>query len=189
MGFTLILATLDGLDVGLLEDVIGKDDCDDDDCDEEMSLVRIKVTVHQDSVMSDSDESGVTHTEISSPYEDLSDIGSPRADDHELLEPPYMLEDPYVEARLHGTTLSDYGQARRKLMQAPPSLNYVPGSEHCDDGDRCLRTSRMAEVASPLHKSPDYVPVRRLILTADPEEDEMRIPIDYPADWRDAGRR
>ncbi|GJS35892.1 hypothetical protein Tco_0534274 [Tanacetum coccineum] len=41
MGFTLILATLDGLDVGLLEDVIGKDDCDDDDCDEEMSLWRL----------------------------------------------------------------------------------------------------------------------------------------------------
>ncbi|GJS54271.1 hypothetical protein Tco_0627633 [Tanacetum coccineum] len=37
------LATLDGLDVGLLEDVIGEDDCDDDDCDEEMSLVRILV--------------------------------------------------------------------------------------------------------------------------------------------------
>ncbi|GKB48987.1 ribonuclease H-like domain-containing protein [Tanacetum coccineum] len=31
MGFTLILATLDGLDVGLLGDVIGEDDCDDDD--------------------------------------------------------------------------------------------------------------------------------------------------------------
>ncbi|GJY86124.1 RNA-directed DNA polymerase, eukaryota, reverse transcriptase zinc-binding domain protein [Tanacetum coccineum] len=30
MGFTLILATLDGLDVGLLGDVIGKDNCDDD---------------------------------------------------------------------------------------------------------------------------------------------------------------
>ncbi|GJW76540.1 hypothetical protein Tco_0138222 [Tanacetum coccineum] len=30
MGFTLILAILDGLDVGLLEDVIGEDDCDDD---------------------------------------------------------------------------------------------------------------------------------------------------------------
>ncbi|GKG45513.1 hypothetical protein Tco_0495591, partial [Tanacetum coccineum] len=40
MGFTLILVTLDGLDVGLLEDVIGEDDCDDDECDEEMSLVR-----------------------------------------------------------------------------------------------------------------------------------------------------
>ncbi|GKB98429.1 hypothetical protein Tco_0984566 [Tanacetum coccineum] len=31
MGFTLILATLDGLDVGLLEDVISGDDCDDDE--------------------------------------------------------------------------------------------------------------------------------------------------------------
>nr|GEZ37395.1 retrovirus-related Pol polyprotein from transposon TNT 1-94 [Tanacetum cinerariifolium] len=30
MGFTLILATLDGLDVGLLGDVNGEDDCDDD---------------------------------------------------------------------------------------------------------------------------------------------------------------
>ncbi|GJS58813.1 suppressor of ABI3-5 isoform X1 [Tanacetum coccineum] len=30
MGFTLILSTLDGLDVGLLGDVIGEDDCDDD---------------------------------------------------------------------------------------------------------------------------------------------------------------
>ncbi|GKE59314.1 hypothetical protein Tco_1498499, partial [Tanacetum coccineum] len=30
MGFILILATLDVLDVGLLGDIIGKDDCDDD---------------------------------------------------------------------------------------------------------------------------------------------------------------
>ncbi|GJR85303.1 hypothetical protein Tco_0209314 [Tanacetum coccineum] len=30
MGFILILATFDGLDVGLLRDVIGEDDCDDD---------------------------------------------------------------------------------------------------------------------------------------------------------------
>nr|GFB82497.1 hypothetical protein [Tanacetum cinerariifolium] len=30
MGLTLILATLDGLDVGLLGDVISEDDCDDD---------------------------------------------------------------------------------------------------------------------------------------------------------------
>ncbi|GKB39249.1 hypothetical protein Tco_0884191, partial [Tanacetum coccineum] len=33
MGFTLILAILDGLDVGLLGDVIDDDDCDDDDDD------------------------------------------------------------------------------------------------------------------------------------------------------------
>ncbi|GKA66915.1 retrovirus-related pol polyprotein from transposon TNT 1-94 [Tanacetum coccineum] len=37
--------------------------------------------------MSDSEESGITYTTVSSPFEDLSDIGSPRADDHELLEP------------------------------------------------------------------------------------------------------
>ncbi|GKF56158.1 hypothetical protein Tco_0166498, partial [Tanacetum coccineum] len=30
MGFTLILTTFDGLDVGLLGDVIDEDDCDDD---------------------------------------------------------------------------------------------------------------------------------------------------------------
>ncbi|GKG12207.1 hypothetical protein Tco_0346444, partial [Tanacetum coccineum] len=40
------------------------------------------------SVMSDSDETGVTFTEVSSPFEGLSDIGSPRADDHEYLELP-----------------------------------------------------------------------------------------------------
>nr|GFD29037.1 hypothetical protein [Tanacetum cinerariifolium] len=47
--------------------------------------------------MSDSDESRVTYTDISSPFEELSDIGSPRADDHEHLMLHEMLEDPYVE--------------------------------------------------------------------------------------------
>nr|GFA87822.1 hypothetical protein [Tanacetum cinerariifolium] len=47
--------------------------------------------------MSDSDESGVTYTDVSSPFEESPDIGSPRADDHEHLELPEMLEDPYVE--------------------------------------------------------------------------------------------
>nr|GFC24416.1 hypothetical protein [Tanacetum cinerariifolium] len=48
--------------------------------------------------MSDSEESGVTYTDISSPFEELSDIGSLRSDDHEHLMLPEMLEDPYVEA-------------------------------------------------------------------------------------------
>nr|GFC58549.1 hypothetical protein [Tanacetum cinerariifolium] len=42
-----------------------------------------------------------------------SDIGSPRADDHEYLMLPEMLEDPYVDVAL----------------QAPPSPDYVPGRE------------------------------------------------------------
>ncbi|GJW74431.1 hypothetical protein Tco_0133801 [Tanacetum coccineum] len=61
--------------------------------------------------ISDLDESRVTHTGVSSPFEDLSDIGSPRADDHEYLELPGMPEDPYMEAAL----------------QALPSPDYVPG--------------------------------------------------------------
>nr|GFA70535.1 hypothetical protein [Tanacetum cinerariifolium] len=47
--------------------------------------------------MLDSDESGVTYTDISSLFEELSDIGSLRSDDHEHLMLPKMLEDPYLE--------------------------------------------------------------------------------------------
>nr|GEW39713.1 putative reverse transcriptase domain-containing protein [Tanacetum cinerariifolium] len=63
--------------------------------------------------MSDLDESGVTYIEVSSPFKDLSIIGSPREDDHEHVHIPGMLEDPYVELAL----------------QAPPSPDYIPGLE------------------------------------------------------------
>ncbi|GJZ47516.1 hypothetical protein Tco_0601348 [Tanacetum coccineum] len=89
----------------------------------------------QDSVMSDSDESGVTHTEISSPYEDLSDIGSPRADDHEFPEPHYMLEDPYAEAALHAPPSPDYVPGPEEPEQAPPSPDYVPDSVISDSDE------------------------------------------------------
>ncbi|GJR84085.1 hypothetical protein Tco_0154870 [Tanacetum coccineum] len=47
--------------------------------------------------MSDSDESGVTYTKISSPFKGLSDIGSPGVlgPEHEGL--PWMLDDSYVQ--------------------------------------------------------------------------------------------
>ncbi|GJY46968.1 hypothetical protein Tco_0436031 [Tanacetum coccineum] len=63
--------------------------------------------------MSDSDESGVTHTEISSPYEDLSDI---EHDDDE----DSLLRD------------------RRMLRDASPNCttpDYVPKSDPKEDGD------------------------------------------------------
>ncbi|GJU54812.1 putative reverse transcriptase domain-containing protein [Tanacetum coccineum] len=44
MGFTLILATLDCLDVGLLGDVIGEDDCDDDDWYQEPRYMSMSVS-------------------------------------------------------------------------------------------------------------------------------------------------
>ncbi|GJZ32156.1 hypothetical protein Tco_0577592 [Tanacetum coccineum] len=54
----------------------------------------------QDTVMSDSDDSTVTYTEVSSPFEGLSDIRSPGVvgPEHEGL--PWMLDDPYVQVFL-----------------------------------------------------------------------------------------
>nr|GFA47090.1 hypothetical protein [Tanacetum cinerariifolium] len=87
--------------------------------------------------MSDSDESGVTYTDISSPFEELSDIGSPRADDHEHLMSPEMLEDPYVEA--------------------PPSSDYILGPEHADD-EIVAEDQPYAKDASLIAQSPEYLP-------------------------------
>ncbi|GKE77322.1 hypothetical protein Tco_1543442 [Tanacetum coccineum] len=60
--------------------------------------------------MLDSEDSTVTYTVVSSPFEGLSDIGSPGVDG-----PPVMPEDPYA-----------YVAA---AFQAPPSPDYVPGSK------------------------------------------------------------
>ncbi|GJS80108.1 hypothetical protein Tco_0729989 [Tanacetum coccineum] len=138
--------------------------------------------------MSDSDESGVTHTEVSSPFEDLSDIGSPRADDHELLELPYMPEDPYLEAALQAPPSPDYVPGPEEPEHAPPSPDYVPGAEHADD-EIVAEDQPYAEDASPMAQSPDYVPESDP--EADPEEDDdedpEEDPIDYPADGGDDG--
>ncbi|GJV36320.1 hypothetical protein Tco_1408797 [Tanacetum coccineum] len=55
-----------------------------------------------DFVISDSEDSIVTYTEVSSPFEVLSDTGSPEVDG--LL---MMLEDPYVEAALQAPLSPD----------------------------------------------------------------------------------
>nr|GFA67563.1 hypothetical protein [Tanacetum cinerariifolium] len=110
--------------------------------------------------------------DISSPFEELSDIGSPRADDHEHLMLPEMLEDPYVEVAL----------------QAPPSPDCVPGPEHADD-EIVAEDQPYAEDASPIAQSPEYVPESDF--EAHPEddndEDPEEDPIDYAADGGDDG--
>nr|GEX28557.1 putative reverse transcriptase domain-containing protein [Tanacetum cinerariifolium] len=105
------------------------------------------------------DESGVTYTDISSPFEELSDIGSPRADDHEYLMLPEMLEDPYVEIAL----------------QAPPSPDYIPGPEKPEQAP-----------PSPDY-SPEYVPESdfEVHLEDDDDEDHEEDPVDYHADGGD----
>nr|GFB07179.1 hypothetical protein [Tanacetum cinerariifolium] len=106
--------------------------------------------------MSDSDESRVTYTNISSPFEDLSDIGSPRADDHEHFELPEMLEDPYVEVTLQAPPFPDSIPGPEEPEQAPPSPDYVPGPEHTDD-EIVAKDQPYAEDASPIAQSPEYV--------------------------------
>ncbi|GKA09292.1 hypothetical protein Tco_0688623 [Tanacetum coccineum] len=79
--------------------------------------------------MSDFDEIwGVTYTEVSSPFEGLSDIGSPRADDHEYLELSGMPKDPYMEAALQAPPSPDYPYADNASPTAQ-SPDYVPKSD------------------------------------------------------------
>nr|GFD44691.1 hypothetical protein [Tanacetum cinerariifolium] len=106
------------------------------------------------------------------PFEELSDIGSPRADDHEHLMLPEMLEDPYVEVAL----------------QAPPSPDYIPGLEHAND-KIIAEDQPYAEDASPIAQSPEYVP--EFDFEAHPkdddDEDPEEDPVDYPANEGDDG--
>ncbi|GKA61149.1 hypothetical protein Tco_0760556 [Tanacetum coccineum] len=138
--------------------------------------------------MSDSDESGVTYTEVSSPFEDLSDIGSPRADDHEYLELPWMPEDPYVEAALQAPPSPDYVLGPEEPEQAPPSPDYVPGPKHADD-EIVDEDQPYVEDASPTAQLPDYVSESdpEADSEEDDDEDPEKDPVDYPADGGDDG--
>ncbi|GJY51358.1 hypothetical protein Tco_0442205, partial [Tanacetum coccineum] len=133
------------------------------------------------TVMSDSDESGVTHTEISSPFEDLSDIGSlgfvgPK---HEGL--PWMLPSP------------DYIPGPEE-PQSPPLPDFVPEPvypKYMPQEDEVFPAEEQAlpAAASPTAQSPDYVPESDP--EADQEEDDDKDPeenpVDYPADEGDDG--
>nr|GEW49370.1 hypothetical protein [Tanacetum cinerariifolium] len=138
--------------------------------------------------MSYFDESGVTYTDISSPFEELLDIGSPRANDHEHLMLPEMLEDPYVEVALQAPPSPDYIHGPDEPEQAPPSPDYVPGPEHADD-EIVAEDQPYAEDASPIAQSPEYVPESDLEAHPedDDDEDPEEDPVDYLADGGDDG--
>ncbi|GJX39109.1 hypothetical protein Tco_0252412 [Tanacetum coccineum] len=89
------------------------------------------VSKNQDTVMSDLDESTVTYTEVSSPFEGLSDIGSLGVvgPEHEGL--PWMLNDPYVQE-------DEVFLAEKQLLPvaASPTAqlpDYVPESDPEED--------------------------------------------------------
>nr|GFA62908.1 reverse transcriptase domain-containing protein [Tanacetum cinerariifolium] len=130
--------------------------------------------------MSDSDESGVTYTDISSPFEELSDIGSPRADDHEHLMLPEMLEDPYIEVAFQAPPSPDYIPGPEEPEQAPPSPDYIPGPEHVDD-EIVAEKQPYAEDASPIAHSSEYV--LESDFEAHPENDDDEDPEEDPVDY------
>nr|GEX97572.1 hypothetical protein [Tanacetum cinerariifolium] len=138
--------------------------------------------------MSDLDESGVTYIDISSPFEKLSDIGSPRADDHEHLILPEMLEDPYVEVALQTPPSPDYIPGPEEPEQAPPSPDYVPGPDHADD-EIVAEDQPYAEDASPIAQSPEYVLESNFEAHPEDDDDEgpEEDPVDYPTDGGDDG--
>ncbi|GKE44261.1 hypothetical protein Tco_1471545, partial [Tanacetum coccineum] len=141
----------------------------------------------------DSDESTVTYTEVSSPFEGLSDIGSPGVIGPEHKGLPWMLDDPYVQVAL----------------QAPPSLDYIPGPEepqspslpdfvlepvyleYMPQEDEVFPAEEqpLPAAASPTAQSPNYVPESDP--EEDPEEDDdedpEEDPVDYPADGGNDG--
>ncbi|GJW79168.1 hypothetical protein Tco_0140850 [Tanacetum coccineum] len=137
--------------------------------------------------MSDSVDSTVTYTAVSSPFANFPDIESPGVDG-----PPVMPEDPYA-----------YLVA---AFRALPSPDYVPGPEYPplpdffpepvypefmppEDEVLPAEEQSLSTAASPTADSPGYVPESDP--EEDPEEDDEEDPeedpADYPADGGDDG--
>ncbi|GJU57410.1 putative reverse transcriptase domain-containing protein [Tanacetum coccineum] len=136
-------------------------------------------------MMSDSKDSIVTYTQVSSPFKDSSDVGSPGVD-----EPPVMPEDPYayIVAAYQAPPSFDYMLGPEE-PQSPPPLDFVPKlmyPEYMPLEDEILLAEEqpLPAATSPTADSPGYV------LESDPEEepeadddeDHKEDPVNYPAD-------
>ncbi|GJU18334.1 hypothetical protein Tco_1146300 [Tanacetum coccineum] len=136
--------------------------------------------------MSDSEDSTVTYKEVSSPFTDLSDIGSPGVDG-----PPVMPEDPYayMVATFQAPPSPDYVPGPEEPEQAPPSPVYVPYvlepvyPEFMPPEDEVLPAEEqpLPAALSPTADSPGYVPESDP--EEDPEEDDDEDPEEDPADY------
>ncbi|GKE50377.1 hypothetical protein Tco_1481635 [Tanacetum coccineum] len=135
--------------------------------------------------MSDSEDSTVTYTKVSSLFEDLSDTGSPRVDGL-----PMMLEEPYVEAALQASPSPDYMPG----PEQPPSPVYVPYVPEPvypkfmppEDDVLPAEEQPLPAAISPTADSPGYITESNP--EEDPEEDDEdpeEDPADYPDDRDD----
>ncbi|GJS40163.1 hypothetical protein Tco_0565206 [Tanacetum coccineum] len=122
--------------------------------------------------MSDSEDSTVTYTEISSLYEDLSNIGSPRAEGPIFKDPPSP----------------DYVHGPKEPEQAPPSPIYVPFVSEpvypeflLEDDVLPAEEQPLPVAASPTTESPGYI--LESGPEEDPDEDDEEDPKEDPADY------
>ncbi|GKD50623.1 hypothetical protein Tco_1279599 [Tanacetum coccineum] len=128
--------------------------------------------------MSDSEDSTVTYTAVSSPFADLPDIGSPGVDG-----PPVMPEDPYayVVAAFQAPPSPDYVSG----PEYPPSPEFVPEPvypEFMPPEDEILPAEEqpLPAAVSPTADSPGYVPESDP--EEDPEEDDDEVDIEADDD-------
>nr|GFA50230.1 hypothetical protein [Tanacetum cinerariifolium] len=138
-------------------------------CDQHVRDNEVLV-VHSDTIMSDSEESTVTYTTVSGPYEGRSGDALP---------------------------LSDYVPGLEEPQQAPPSTVYIPYvpepvyPEYIPPKDDVFSAEEqpLPTAASPTAESPGYIPESDP--NEDPEEDDdedpEEDPPDYPADHDDEG--
>ncbi|GJV77713.1 hypothetical protein Tco_1509297 [Tanacetum coccineum] len=143
-------------------------------------------------VMSDLEDSTVTYKEVSSPFEDLSDIGSLRAIVHRYDGLPMMPEDvyAYVEAALQAPPSPDYVSGLEEPEQAPPSPDFVlepvyPEFMPPEDDVLPAEEQPLPAAVSPCD-SPGFILSQFLDgsggdVDEDPEED----PANYPTDRDD----
>nr|GEZ78187.1 hypothetical protein [Tanacetum cinerariifolium] len=130
-----------------------------------------------DTIMSDSEDSTVTYTTVSSPYEGRSGDVSPGENG-----PPVMPEDPYayVVAAFQALPSPDYVHGPEEPEQAPPSPVYIPYvlepeyPEYIPPEDEVFPTEEqpLPTAASPTTDSPGYIPERSPLEIYANEEDE-----------------
>ncbi|GKC61099.1 hypothetical protein Tco_1088697, partial [Tanacetum coccineum] len=144
--------------------------------------------------MSNSEDSTVTYTKVSSPFKGLSDIGSPGVVGPEYEALPWILDDPYVQVILQVPPLPDYVPGPEEPEQAPPLPDFVPEPvylEFMPPEDEVLpaKEQPLPAALSPTADSPGYVPKSdpEEDLEEEDDEDPEEDPADYPANRGDDG--
>ncbi|GJX77442.1 hypothetical protein Tco_0324253 [Tanacetum coccineum] len=140
--------------------------------------------------MSNSKDSTVTYTEVFSPFEGLSDIGSSGVVRPEYEGLPWMLDDPYVQVVLQAPLSPDYVPGPEEPEQAPPLLDFVPEPVYPkfmppEDEVFLAKEQLLPAAASPTADSPGYV--SESDSEEDPEEDPEEDHANYPTNGGDDG--